>query len=82
MDELIDRARRGEASDDELARLDAWRRTTAANERHYRETVRLLDAGRSLVHGEQYDASQDPAADVLVRGSVVVALFGKHIGNL
>ena len=67
MDELIDRARRGEASDEELARLDAWRRTTAANERHYRETVRLLDAGRSLVHGERYDASRPTAAQVIAR---------------
>ena len=67
MDELIDRARRGEASDDELARLDAWRRTTAANERHYREMVRLLDAGRSLVHGQPYDASRPTAARVIAR---------------
>ena len=67
MDELIDRARRGEATDDELARLDAWRRATAANERHYRETVRLLDAGRSLVHGERYDTSRPTAAQVIVR---------------
>ena len=48
MDELIDRARRGEATADELARLDAWRRESAENERTYRDTVRVLDAARAL----------------------------------
>ena len=67
MDELIDRTRRGEASDDEVARIDAWRKATPANERHYRETLRLIDAGRSLVHGEQYDASRPTAAQVIAR---------------
>ena len=48
MDELIDRARRGEASADELTRLAVWRAASAENERQYRDTMRLLDAGRSL----------------------------------
>ena len=50
MDELIDRARRGEASEAEVAELTAWRGASAENERQYRETVRLLDAARSLGH--------------------------------
>ncbi|HEX6053390.1 MAG TPA: FecR domain-containing protein [Gemmatimonadaceae bacterium] len=48
MDELIDRARRGETSAAELAELDAWRRASDANERQYRDTVRMLDVARSL----------------------------------
>jgi transmembrane sensor len=48
VDELIDRVGRGEASEAELAELDAWRRASPANERQYRDTVRLLDAGRAL----------------------------------
>lgn len=50
MDELIDRARRGEASEAELTELTAWRRASGEHERQYRETVRLLDAARSLGH--------------------------------
>src|SRR5215218_9978533 len=81
MDELIDRARRGEASDDELARLDVWRRTTVANERHYRETLRLLDAGRSLVHDERYDASRPTAAQVIARAASRTGRLdrGRHV---
>jgi len=48
MDELIDRVRRGEANEVEVAELTAWRAASAENERQYRETVRLLDAGRAL----------------------------------
>ena len=48
MEELIDRARRGDASADELSRLDAWRAASTDNERHYRDVMRLLDVGRSL----------------------------------
>ena len=48
MDELIDRARRGEANADEVSRLDAWRATSPDNERQYRDVMRLLDVGRSL----------------------------------
>jgi len=49
VDELIDRARRGEATVEELQRLTAWRRATAANEQAYRQTMRLLDAASTLV---------------------------------
>ena len=81
MDELIDRARRGEATDDDLAQLDAWRRTTAANERHYRATLRLLDAGRSLAHDEQYDASRPTAAEVIARAAARTPRLdrGRHV---
>lgn len=48
MEELIDRARRGEATDDELEELAAWRRESAENERRYQTTMGLLDAARSL----------------------------------
>jgi transmembrane sensor len=48
MDELIDRARRGEATEAELGELAAWRRESAENERRYQATMRLLDAARSL----------------------------------
>jgi transmembrane sensor len=48
VDELIDRACRGEATPGEIARLDAWRAESQEHERDYRATVRLLAAGRSL----------------------------------
>jgi transmembrane sensor len=48
IDELIDRARRGEATPGEIARLDAWRAESGENEHDYQATVRVLDAGRSL----------------------------------
>jgi transmembrane sensor len=48
MDELIDRARRGEATSEEMARLDVWRRASPENDRSYRDVVRLLDAGHAL----------------------------------
>jgi ferric-dicitrate binding protein FerR (iron transport regulator) len=48
VDELIDRVRRGEASKAEMSGLAAWRRASPANERQYRHTARLLDAGRAL----------------------------------
>jgi len=48
MDELIDRARRGEASPAELTQLEEWRRASEANARLYEHTIRLLDAGRAL----------------------------------
>ena len=64
MDELIDRARRGEASADELSRLDAWRRATPDNERHYRETARLLAVGRSL--GAARHATSPPMAEQVI----------------
>ena len=48
MDELIDRARRGEATPGEVAQLEAWRAESRENERDYQATVRLLAAGHSL----------------------------------
>lgn len=48
MDELIDRARRGEATAAEITQLDAWRRASPDNERHFRQTTRVLETGRSL----------------------------------
>ena len=51
-DELIDRARRGEATAAEVAELAAWRNASAENERRYRDTMRVLDAGRALAHVE------------------------------
>jgi ferric-dicitrate binding protein FerR (iron transport regulator) len=48
MHELIDRARRGEATRDELAELAAWRSASPQNEREYHAMLRLLDAGRAL----------------------------------
>ena len=48
MDELIDRARRGEASPAELTQLEKWRRASDANARVYESTVRMLDAARAL----------------------------------
>jgi transmembrane sensor len=64
MDELIDRARRREASEAELAKLDAWRRESPANERQYRDIARLLDAGRALAHVET--ASQRPSPSTII----------------
>ena len=64
MDELIDRARRGEATADELARLDAWRRSSSANDRAYRDTVRVLDAGRALAAAEP--GGRRPASDEII----------------
>jgi transmembrane sensor len=48
MDELIDRARRGEATPSELDELTAWRHASDENERHYRQTIHLLETGRAL----------------------------------
>lgn len=48
MDELIERALRGEATEDELAELGRWRAADPENERQYRRTVRLLEAAAEL----------------------------------
>ena len=66
MDELIDRARRGEATAPELARLDAWRAESADNERHYRSTLRLLDAGHALGDVE-VTVARPTAAEIVAR---------------
>ena len=44
MDEIIDRALRGEATPSELAELAAWRRHSSENEQQYRQIVSLLEA--------------------------------------
>ncbi|MDF2772485.1 MAG: hypothetical protein K0S86_1979, partial [Geminicoccaceae bacterium] len=67
MDELIDRARRGETSASELAELDAWRRASAANERQYRSTMRMLDAARSLAAAGSPDIPVPTARDLIER---------------
>src|SRR5688500_4275826 len=64
MDEVIDRARRGEASAEELASLEAWRRESSANERAYRNTVRLLEAGRAL--GDVSSTISPPTAAAVI----------------
>jgi len=43
MDELIERAARGEAPVDDVETLAAWRRKSIANEQHYRRTTKLLE---------------------------------------
>ena len=66
MDELIDRARRSEADASELAELDAWRRASPENERHYHSTRRLLDAGRGLASIET-SVVRPEAAEIVAR---------------
>ena len=46
IDELIERALRGEATASEVATLDAWRRAARSNEQQYRRTERLIAAAR------------------------------------
>ena len=48
VDEIIERSVRGEASAVETEGLAAWRRAALANERHYRQLVRLLGAARTF----------------------------------
>jgi transmembrane sensor len=67
MDELIDRARRGEASEAELAKLAGWRQASDANEQHYRSTVRMLDAARALFGEGGTAAARPTAREVIAR---------------
>ncbi len=68
MDDLIDRAFRGQATGEELERLSAWRRASPENERHYHATVRILGAAREL--RDALPEYQPPtAAEVLAQGS-------------
>ena len=67
-DELIDRARRGEATPAELAELTAWRAASAENERQYRATIRLLDAGRALAATDPL-VGRPTAAEIIARGA-------------
>jgi len=68
MDELIDRARRGEATDSELGELGAWRRESAENERRYQATIRLLDAARSLGR-DDLGLPRPSSAEIIARAS-------------
>ena len=74
MDELIDRARRGEATAAEVARLDAWRRESAENERAYHDVVRLLGAGQAL--GARPSSITRPGADEIVARVAARRRFG------
>ena len=65
-DELIDRARRGEATAAELNELATWRRESPDNERRYQATLRLLDAGRALAEGETA-LNRPTAAEIIAR---------------
>ncbi len=68
MDELIDRARRGEATADERARLDAWREASPENARAYHDAIRLLDAGRALGVGES-SVGRPTSAEVVAKAA-------------
>ena len=65
-DELIDRARRGEATAAELNELHTWRRESVENERQYHATVRMLEAGRELA-GVETSVSRPTAAEIIAR---------------
>ena len=64
--ELIDRARRGEATAAELNELGVWRRESADNERQYQAALRLLDAGRALAEAEP-GVDRPTAAEIIAR---------------
>ena len=66
MDELIDRAFRGEATETERAELAAWRAASAENDRLYRATIRLLETGRALGQVES-QIGRPSAAEVIAR---------------
>lgn len=66
MDELIDRARRGEATEAELGELAAWRSESAENERRYQATVRLIDAARALGHADP-GIARPSSAEIIAR---------------
>jgi transmembrane sensor len=63
MDDIIDRAMRGEASPDELAQLAAWRLESDANESHFHKVVALVNALRRF---RTAAASPVPAAAELL----------------
>lgn len=70
MDELIDRARRGEATADELAQLDAWRRASSANARHHDDALRILVAARALGTAAAVpDATRPTAREIIARAT-------------
>lgn len=65
IDELILRARRGEASEEELRRLDQWRRSSPDNERRFREVSRIVDLAAELE--EPVDTTPVSAETVVAR---------------
>ena len=68
MDELIDRARRGEATADELAQLDAWRLASSANARQYDDALRILVGAHALGTAAAVpDATRPSARDIIAR---------------
>ncbi|HEX5435858.1 MAG TPA: FecR domain-containing protein [Gemmatimonadaceae bacterium] len=67
MDELIQRALRGEATTEEQERLATWRVLTPENERHYQQLVRLLGAARALTRGLDSASAAPSAAELLAR---------------
>jgi transmembrane sensor len=68
MDEIIERARRGEASEDERRRLAAWRRASRENEQRFWQTTRLLGAAESLAPAS---ADVPTAVELLARPRAV-----------
>src|SRR6185436_10063367 len=64
MDELIERALRGEATETEQQRLAEWRSASAENERTYRQLERLIGAAREL--GSPSDARPRPTARMII----------------
>lgn len=67
MDALIERALSGEASEEELARLAAWRGAAPENERQYRRTERLVRAARELRSAADPVPRPPTSEDVIAR---------------
>ena len=65
MDSIIARARRGQATPQELAELNAWRAASSENERHYREVVWLLETLQLTL---QEPFAPPRGADIIARG--------------
>lgn len=63
-DALIERAIRGEATSDELERIEAWFAADPAHRERYRRIERLVEAGREL--GERLEAVESPGAAALL----------------
>lgn len=67
IDALIERAVRGEATAEELARLAAWRAAAPENERLYRRTERLVAAAMELRPDADAVPPRPAAEDVVAR---------------
>lgn len=65
MDDVIERALRGDATEAELAALAAWRRASPANEREYRRAERLIASTRAL-RGPLAAAPPRPSAAAII----------------